>query len=285
MVFVSLFLLSSGGGASTTVALVMAFFGLIGVIIFFANRGMLRKRAKLYKFANANGITTLFDRADPPYAGMIFSSGHTRKVIEALSFVDGVEIGNYKYVTGSGRSRSEHSWGYVRIPLSRQLPHMVLDAKKNNIFKTFTNLPGGFTKDQILQLEGNFNDYFTLYAPKQYEQDAFYVFTPDVMAALIDFGAQYDVEIIDNNLVLYSSNHLPIYSKQYLEGLFTVIGKIGSELRDQTRRYADERVGDKTMNIVAAPGKRLKPGLTAGAIITFVLIVIWFVGRTILEFM
>ena len=40
------------------------------------------------------------------------------------------------------------------------------------------------TRTQVLSLEGDFDRYFTLYCPKEYERDALYVFTPDLMALL-----------------------------------------------------------------------------------------------------
>lgn len=38
----------------------------------------------------------------------------------------------------------------------------------------------------MLSLEGDFDRYFTLYCPGDYERDALYVFTPDLLALLID---------------------------------------------------------------------------------------------------
>ena len=75
---------------------------------------------------------------------------------------------------------------------------MVLDARSNNGLFGGTNLPSQFSKDQILSLEGDFSEYFTLYCPREYERDALYVFTPDLMALLIDQTSTFDVEIVDD---------------------------------------------------------------------------------------
>ena len=48
---------------------------------------------------------------------------------------------------------------------------MVLDARSNNGLFGGTNLPSQFSKDQILTLEGNFSEYFTLYCRREYERD------------------------------------------------------------------------------------------------------------------
>ncbi len=174
----------------------------IGWLVIAASRANKRRHARLFKFAAANNIRLVINSEARDYEGLIFNKGHSRSIKEAFLFANGREVGNYTYTTGSGRSRREYNWGYIRVKLTRRLPHMVLDAKSNNYFKRFSNLPSGFESAQKLSLEGTFNDHFTLYAPKEYERDALYVFTPDVMAAVLDMGTNYDIEIIDNTLLL-----------------------------------------------------------------------------------
>lgn len=241
-----------------------------------AIRVQTEKFAKLHKFAVENNLTFRTNIPDPVYAGMPFDEGHSRRIDEAFFFPDGGEIGNYEYTTGSGKHQTTHYWGYIRIKLNRKLPNMVLDAKKNNILGRFSTLPDSFNRSQTLPLEGDFNNYFTLYAPKEYERDALYVFTPDVMAALVDSGQSYDMEVVDDNLMIYQLGKIQLDSQSELEKLTAIIDHIGSELRDQSHRYADERVGDRTQNIVAEPGRRLKSGIGIGTIIIFILIVLYY---------
>lgn len=251
---------------------------ILAIVIFFtiiAIRAQLKRRAKLYKFAMANGLNFIYDVPNPGYAGMIFDEGDSRSIQEALAFEDGTEIGNYQYSTGSGKNRQTHNWSYVRVKLTRRLPNMVLDSRKNNFLGS--NLPDSFSRGQTLSLEGDFNKYFTLYAPKEYERDALYVFTPDVMAAVVDAGQTYDMEVIDDNLMLYAPGVMALDSETKLRTLLGIIEKIGSELRDQSNYYADERVGDRAMNIVAEPGRRLKSGVGAGAIAIIVIFAVYFV--------
>jgi hypothetical protein len=153
---------------------------------------------------------------------------------------------------------------------------MVLDSRKNNFLGS--NLPDTFSRGQTLSLEGDFNNYFTLYAPKEYERDALYVFTPDVMAAVVDAGQAYDMEVVDDNLMLYMPGLVALNSEIKLKMLLGIVEKIGSELRDQSHYYADERVGDRAMNIVAEPGRRLKSGVGIGAIVAFSIFILYFVS-------
>lgn len=249
----------------------------IGWAAIAASRANKRRHVRLFKFAAANDIQLAINGEARNYEGLIFNKGHSRSIKEAFLFANGREMGNYTYATGSGRSRREYNWGYIRVKLTRRLPHMVLDAKSNNYFKRFSNLPSGFESAQKLSLEGTFNDHFTLYAPKEYERDALYVFTPDVMAAVLDLGMNYDIEIIDNTLLLYAPVGLPLSDPAKLETILKTVDTIGAELEDQSNYYADERVGDRTLNIVAVPGSRLKSGVKVGSVIITVIALLYFI--------
>jgi hypothetical protein len=176
------------------------------------------------------------------------------------------------------------------IQLERNLPHMVLDSRINNaelgglVLKS--NLPEGFKKDQKLSLEGDFDKYFTLYAPKGYERDALYVFTPDLMALFIDEVSTFDGEIVDNQLFIYGEQKFDLTNQAQLERIFQIIETVGTKAIRQTKHYADERVGDKTIDFVAAPGQRLhlaKSWILTGMIL--VLFIVCFVIPMVSDFL
>ncbi|HEY0965151.1 MAG TPA: hypothetical protein VGE13_01600 [Candidatus Saccharimonadales bacterium] len=266
---------TSSGGVGTALAVIFFVGAFITPIVILSMRAQTKRRAKLHKFALQNNLTFRALASPAGYAGMIFDEGHSRQINESLLFPDGNEIGNLQYTVGGGKNQRTYHWAYARIKLTRRLPNMVLDAKKNNFFGKISNLPDGFSKDQTLSLEGDFNNYFTLYAPKQYESDALYVFTPDVMAAVIDAGQAYDMEVIDDNLMIYQSGTIALDSQTSLTKIISIIDKIGTELRDQSHRYADERVGDRKQNIVAMPGQRLKNNIKLSTIITLLAVIIY----------
>lgn len=279
MVFLlsTFFSISSSVGGLGLFPLVFVLPVVLGMVGYYLARGKRTENlVRLHKFAAANGIRFVHDRPDPAYPGVIFDNGYSRSINEALEFPNGTEIGNYEYTTGSGKKRRTHTWSYARVKLTRRLPHMVLDAKQNNFFSSLTTLPANFDTDQTLQLEGDFNNYFTLYAPKKYERDALYVFTPDVMAAVIDAGRAFDIEVVDDNLFLYSSEHQNLHSQEYLTMILGVIDRISTEIHDQTDYYADERVGDRAVNLIAEPGRRLTSNVSVVAIVIFVVFAILF---------
>jgi hypothetical protein len=266
----------AGGNPVTIVALLffvflIALFGFVIARVAIAGSGRWARWLRMDRFARANGFTFTPESPNPGYPGAIFQVGDTRKATEHFRTAEGrfLDFGNYQYSTGSGKNRSTR--------LDRQLPHMVLDSKANNGLFGGTNLPATFHKDQILSLEGDFNEYFTLYCPKEYERDALYVFTPDLMALLIDNAAPFDVEIIDAWMFVYSATPFPAAQPAVYQRLLRIVETVGAKTLTQTDRYQDDRAAAPfAANIVAPEGTRLKRGVSVGAIILIVVVaLIW----------
>ncbi|MGV8881345.1 MAG: hypothetical protein ACOH19_04255 [Rhodoglobus sp.] len=236
---------------------------------------------RLSSFAQHNGFLFSPKSDAPYYPGMIFTQGRSRQALDHVRAISGryFDIGNFRYIVGSGKNQRTYNWGFMAFKLDRALPHMLLDATSNNgLFGS--NLPTLFRKDQILSLEGDFNKYFTLYCPREYERDALYVFTPDLMALLIDEAAPFDVEIIDDWMFVYSSKTFSTAAPGNYERMFRVIETVGAKTLSQTDHYSDERVASFAANVVAAPGRRLRTRVSVFAIILLVL----FVGLQLANF-
>ena len=295
---VALGVLGVGGGMASVVLAAVAdsenpilaivplllFLGFIAIVAFLVVRavGSFNKRWELWvrmdRFARQNGMTFSPFDGKPSYPGAIFQLGDSRQSVDHLVSTAGrfFDFGNYRYTTGSGKNRSTRTWGFLAFNLDRKLPHMVLDSKANNGFFG-TNLPAAFDKDQILSLEGDFDKHFTLYCPAQYERDALYVFTPDLMALLIDEAAPFDVEIVDDWMFVYSNVRFTTGDANLYARLFRIIDTVGAKTLTQTDRYVDARIGDFSANIVAPEGARLKRGVSVGAIVIGVLFAIFWI--------
>jgi hypothetical protein len=267
---VSLFILISvliGLGLQSVVVSVffIVIFLIVYVIVIKSENEYLREVARRKRFVYLNQFLESIEGVPGSKPGMIFGKGRSQKVTGGYRIDDNIELANYTYVTGYGRSSTTHYYTYVQIPLKRHMPHMVLDSTSNNFLKTFSNLPMTISQSQVLSLEGNFDKYFTLYAPKKYERDALYVFTPDVMEKLISECRNYDVEIVDDFIYLYKKNYVDLMKETEIRSLLGVIDVINSELQRQTYRYRDDRVAQAeqgvetiAVNEVSAQGRRLK---------------------------
>ena len=227
-------------------------------------------------FARANGLTFTTRKDRPDYPGMFFKVGRSVFAFNILRSTSDpfLEIGNLDVRDVSGEPEGV---GYLALRLDRKLPHIVLDSRQNNgVFGTpiaaATNLPEFLDRSQVLSLEGDFDKYFTLYCPKAYERDALYLFTPDLMALLIDNAAPFDVEIVDDWMFVYSTQHFDSLRPQAFLRLFTIRDTVHRKALKQSALYSDERVGSFAANVIASPGKRLKPGILASVIVVLVIV-------------
>lgn len=253
---------ASPASAAVTVSVIIAIATVAMLVLRLINRSSALRRYRLTTFAVRNGMYYSSTSRPPRFEGAIFGVGHSRAVYERLwrESDPNLEIGNYRYTTGSGKNKTTHQWSYLALRLPRRLPHMLLDAKSNNsIFGS--NLPVSFGRDQRLSLEGNFDEFFTLYCPREYETDALYVFTPDLMALLIDEAANRDVEIVDDWMLVYSKSRLDFANPHELVKLFGIVDTVGQKTRSRSVRYADDRLLAET----SALSTTEEPGATGSA--------------------
>lgn len=232
-------------------------------------------------FARTNRLT--FSPADPEpnYPGAIFRNGGSRQAIDHFRSQEGrfFDVGNFQYVVSNGKSSTTVTWGFLALSLERRLPHMLLDSLQNNSWAS-QGIAGLFDSKQVLSLEGDFDRWFTLYCPREYETDALYVFTPDLMALCIDNVAPFDVEIIDDWMFVYSPRAFRMDDPRLLDRLFRIIDVVGSKALKQTRRYRDEKATTPAglpavfaANVVAAPGQRLRRRFPTALVVALLVVV------------
>ncbi|MGN8027747.1 hypothetical protein [Microbacterium sp. 22242] len=236
----------------------------VGIVAWVRSR---RIRAyRLETFAAANGMTYLPELADPQLPGMIFGLGHSRKSIDLVrgSSPRFVEFANYRYTTGSGKEAQTHNWGYIAIRLDVPLPNIVLDSLANNGFLG-SNLPASYSRHQRLSLEGDFDRSFALYCPEGYERDALYLFTPDIMARFMDNAAAFDVEIVDDWLLLYAQNRqVSTLDPAAWAHAFATVSAVIDKLA-QWARWRDERLSAAGQASPVRPGGSVSPAPAAFA--------------------
>jgi hypothetical protein len=266
---------SADGGSPWLALLPLVVVALItvGIVLLVrrGNHGRWERRLRLDRFAEANGLIYSPGDPAPGYAGSIFGLGGSRQVSDHMRSASGrfIDYGNYHYMTSNGKNQQRHDWGFLAMRLDRALPHMVLDATANNgIFAS--SMPTTFSRNQRLSLEGDFDRFFTLYCPREYERDALYVFTPDLMALLIDEAAAFDVEIVDDWLFVYSPRALAMTDPAVHERMFRIVSTVGAKTVTRTDLYVDARAQVAAALPVAAPGRRLRTGLPVGLVVALV---------------
>lgn len=236
-------------------------------------------------FAAANSLSYEPSAAAPAYGGALFEYLQQASVTDRFASIDGgYEIASIDGTVGGAQSgttgnvtfttsystTSQRAYGYLAIKLERALPHLVLDARSNN--RTFgSSIPMPIAGGQQLSLEGDFDKHFTLHCPNGYERDALYVFTPDLMALLIDETGDLDVEIVDDRLFAYANKPFDLDDAAVWQRLERIREVVGAKALRQTGRYADDRLtqgaaavaGDaaaQVPNVVGEDGRRLQQG-------------------------
>jgi hypothetical protein len=228
-------------------------------------------------FAAANGWRYDATAAPPASVGLWeqVSTGTVRDRVMG----DGWEAGS---ITGGDRSASNveqrGGWtltttvkvstpqrglelGYLAITLPRRVPNMVLDARSNDR-GPFSSLLRRPAANQHLSLEGDFDTHFRLYVPTGYERDALYVFTPNLMALLIDETGDLDVELRDDRLIVYKPGGFDLTDPAVWQRFAHIRATVGAMTWDRTDLYADERAAPQLhyddAGSVAAGGSRLR---------------------------
>lgn len=242
----------------------------------------LRKLVRLYKFSLANGLTFQNNiRATQP--GIIFTSGtnNDNRIVKQVSSRE-FSVGTTTFSSGSGKNRRKYSYDYAIIDLTKNLPNIILDAKANDVFGVVSDMPELPSSNQKTSLEGNFNDFFTVYSPNTYDVDVRVVLTPDVMATLIDKAAGYNVEFIDHYAILFTKS-VPDGDLKFIERLLTSAVSVSNEIQLQAKHYSDARINPGQVGEVAGQGRRLKFNAPLYVKITVGIILIYYIFSIIIS--
>lgn len=202
-----------------------------------------KRRLKLALFAQQNNLKYSAMALGLDFKGKIFGEEmHGLMIVsDILLFNDGSTVSNYRlmasFPSNGARTQDQRRkprWGCAQIKLSHPQPHMVLDSKTNEELQGYTKIPEMFGNIAPLSLEGDFNKYFSLYVQDAHRLEALSIFTPDVMAALVDYGKIYDVEIVDDTLILYTGENIDFNSPESLQQILLAIEKIATKIIRQS---------------------------------------------------
>lgn len=211
---------------------------ILGLVIIGYWYGKAQKQAHsefMKQFAISKGYSYAESSLTENRSGIIFGIGHGAKIEDYIyGNINNLktEIFNYNYTIGSGRNRREYLFTVLTITIREELPRLFLDARSNgkgvsnysslDVFNPYQGL-------KKLELEGDFNKYFTLRVKPGDERHALEFFTPDVMAKLVDYSTIFDLEFNNQQILLYASKELNSITQ--LEQLHTVATILVDELK------------------------------------------------------
>ena len=225
----------------------------------------LIRGVRMQRWADAQGIDYVerFSATGrSPWQGTPFPA-HGSYVVGRLLRGSSFTAGRFRAVMRSGNESSGSAsairpFSFVQFSLPTRVPHIFVTNRRASVLSWAGVRIAGGTK---LGGSSEFDGIFTLHCPKDYERDALYIFTPDLLAALIDYAPGSELELIDNTAFLYMSKEPELWKPEVAHALDAVIEKLSTVLERQTHRYRDERV-DQPRTI---PNSSPLSGLAAAA--------------------
>ncbi|MEO8528631.1 MAG: hypothetical protein ABI435_06100 [Pseudolysinimonas sp.] len=239
------------------------------------NRGYLWWR--LLRFATANGLTY------SPWAAVSDSTtslvrGNDRFWFEdCFRPVDAPEDLTAATLVVGGSSDDwsvgQRKWGFIELRLGRSLPHIVVETTERS--QAISDY--GMSASERFELEGDFPRFARVYADETNRATALELLTPDVMAAIVDETAGFDLEVRGDRLSLTSPVLTDLAYPATLARLFHMAAVIGEEARAVAMRRGAPSYGVDVPTAATPPPmrqRRIPRGAIRGFIISAIAIVV-----------
>jgi hypothetical protein len=204
------------------------------------------EEAFLQEFATTNNFT--FDKAgsvDETY-GSIFREYGSQSVSDVVSGTysnSSFKLFLYELRVGSGRNQHVYEDTVIELDLHGQLPNLLMVNKKSHFNEL--NLAKSFGIQNKFSLEGDFNQFFTLYGQPDNQIEALEVFSPDTMALMEFESKHYNVEFAGNRIYIYVNGF--IHDINTLNQVFMLAKKLTDKIAPLAGRLQNDSA------IIASP--------------------------------
>jgi len=221
----------------------------ISIIIFAMTYSQVRE-SFWKEFAQINGwqyqenAETQFFGSSPlleTEQGLMFKEGHGRNVANQINgMIDNrlFRLFNYQFTIGSGKSRTIYHYTVFAFKFIGSCPHIYLNNRSNS-----WSLEIG----EKIPLPKEFEDKFSLMAPKEYEIEALEIFTPDILVKLLESDFPYDVEFVNQEIIVFADgqiNDFPSLEKSFNQALV-----LNDLLASKLDKFKFEKIGDRTASL------------------------------------
>ncbi len=252
----------ANGNPSDSAATPLTFAGILGLIGFALECGAfaaLKDRFEsdfLKEFAADNGYTFAKEGTVDKTYGTIFRMSNEQTISDLVSGTfAGCDLRMFLHEATIRHGRESARYGHTVIELDvhGRLPDLLMVNKHQHLKLMEPDFQELFGIKNVISLEGNFNEYFTLYAPSEMSVEALEVFSPDTMELMEDESRHYTVEFAGNRVYIYAVGY--ISSAQDLTGMFTLAKQLLAKIEPLSSRLVHD-------SVVAAPATDLyKPRL------------------------
>lgn len=193
------------------------------------------------KFAASRGWTYEEDKDISAEKALLFTVGRARTAIHAVTGTllgQPLSIFEYEYTLGGGKHKRTYHFTVFELLFSGSFPHLFLNNTENSDYLLLFNrlsLPA-------LHLPAEFEKRFKLSAPKQYEIEAFQIFSPDTLAFLLSQEWPHDFELVDRELIITRPRQVQSLSE--LETELAQVEALALHLAPKLNRLAFTPIGD-----------------------------------------
>ena len=97
--------------------------------------------------------------------------------------------------------------GVVRIKLPKLFPQILLESKQNDANGSSSTWVS-YKTSQVIRLEGNFNEFFTLYTPQGLHVSSLQVIAPNFMEIIMQSAKTFDIEFYGDELIFITRDTL-----------------------------------------------------------------------------
>lgn len=216
----------------------------------------LSRRVKIAAFAWRNGWAYADKLQDTRRPGAAFTRvvrGQERAVVACDDERMPFELGMHHSVSRGEQSATvQRPFAFIELPLPTSVPHIVLANRKRSIIPTLGLGRGAARMD----LEGDFAKTFRLIVPEGYQQDALYIFTPDLMERVLDLGSGAEIELVSDRLYVYLPASTRFDRAETMAAAVTLAEEFHRRFAARTELYRDDNAGEIAARAGVAVGLR-----------------------------
>lgn len=138
------------------------------------------------------------------------------------------------------------------IHLPKRLPHIYLDSYANDRRGRPEFV---FDQEDQISLEGDFDEYFRVYAPKQHKSLALSILSPDVLQTFKRTAFKYDIEIMEDHVRLIVFGVPVSRNEEMQEDLLKAAKAIMKEVDHRLESWKESSLtGDTSLDVVGRRG-------------------------------
>jgi hypothetical protein len=193
------------------------FISLIYVICFYVFTRLKMSKDFARRFAAIMGYTFSDEAPFSTVSGDIFKLDNFGQIYDIASGTyrdHPLRIFEYQFSEGSGKSSHTFHYTILEIQFAHPLPemHVMKTATSAEDILTMSRaIDAHFSSPMKISLEGDFDKYYSVYAPPDTQIEDLEVMTPDLMESLVDHCDEYQnigFECHDDKLYLHATGRL-----------------------------------------------------------------------------